>query len=77
MKVTIASGEITINKRSASGKWLQGWMAGNGWTGLYTLAKAWEYCADRKPSGCSWYAYGLLCAREQQHGRDLAAREEA
>lgn len=34
-------------------------------SGVYTLDKAWERALNAgKPTGCSWYAYGLLMSRE-------------
>ena len=72
MFIKTASGNINVNKRSAYGKWVLGWIDGGGWTGAFTLDKAWNYALDcGKPDGCSWYVYGLLMAREQQHGKDL------
>lgn len=75
MIVKTESGEVRVNKRGAYGKWLMGWIDGDGWSGAFTLERAWDYALrSGKPDGCSWYAYGLLMAREQQRGRDLAAR---
>lgn len=77
MLIKIASGNVSVNKRSAYGKWLLGWIDGGGWTGVFELGKAWNYALDcGKPDGCSWYAYGLLMAREQQHGKDELAYDE-
>lgn len=76
MIVRTASGSERIDKRSRYGKWLLGWIDGNGWTGAGTVTHAWLYaCETGKPSGCGWYAYGYLMAREQQRGRQLEARE--
>ena len=67
------SGPVKGSKRSPYIKWLMGWTDGGGWTGASTISHAWDYANDSgKPSGCSWYAYGLLMAREQARGRALA-----
>lgn len=73
MIVETVSGKINVNKRSAYGRWLLGWIDGCGYTGAFTLEKAWDYALDcGKPDGCGWYVYGRLMAAEQQHGKDLA-----
>lgn len=65
MRVKTDSGYVTINKRTPNGKWLLGWLDGGGFSGVYTLGKAWERALNAgKPTGCSWYAYGLLMSRE-------------
>jgi hypothetical protein len=37
MKINTASGVETLNKKSHRAKWLQGWIDGEGWTGIHTL----------------------------------------
>lgn len=57
-------------------KWLQGWKAGGGFTGGYTLSCAWKDAKAIKPAtGCSWWALGYLMAVCQRKGRELEARE--
>ena len=76
MKIKTNSGYVVANKRSHYAKWLQGWIDGGGWSGATTIECAWgNAVADGKPDGCSWYAYGLLSAREQNRGKQLAQRE--
>lgn len=65
------SGPVQGSKRSYYIKWLMGWIDGGGWSGETTIHQAWEYGKDQKPEGCSWYAYGLLMAREQNKGKSL------
>ena len=66
MIIKIASGNVTINKKSAYGKWLLGWAAGGGWTGAVTLGSQWSRAKMLKShvqQGVSWFALGLLMAR--------------
>lgn len=53
-----------INKRSAFGKWFIGYESAGGWTGRFTVQQTWEKQFERKPKGCSWQAWGIICARE-------------
>lgn len=76
MIIKTASGGITINKKSPYGKWLMGWSNGGGFTGAYTLSKAWERATFLKPAGCSWYALGQLMASEQKYGKGCADDSE-
>jgi len=64
-----ASGPIRTNKKSAYGKWLQGWKDGGGWTGAATLTKAFERAQGLKDAGVSWYMLGKLMASEQNYGK--------
>ena len=48
---------------------------GFGFTGAATLDAAWHRALDIKPSGCSWYALGLLMASEQRYGRAMECEE--
>lgn len=76
MIIKTDSGNVTLNKKSHYAKWLQGWIDGGGFSGAFTLEKAWSHALLLgKPSGCSWYAYGLIMAREQKQGRALAVEE--
>jgi hypothetical protein len=69
MIIKTASGNITINKKSAYGKWITGWIDEGGYTGVYTLKEAWERAINIKPAGCSWYALGQLMANERKYWR--------
>ena len=72
--IATESGPVKGSKRAPYIKWLMGWTDGGGWTGASTISDAWDYATNSgKPSGCSWYAYGLLMAREQARGRALAS----
>jgi hypothetical protein len=72
MEIKTTSIIVRGSKRNLYMKWLQGWVDGHGWTGHTTLDAAWERAENQgKPKGCSWYAYGLLMAREQGFGRKL------
>lgn len=75
MEIKTNSGYVYLNKNSHYCKWLQGWIAAGAWSGWATLKDAWSYARDKKPDGCSWYAYGLLMAREQGRGYELAEKE--
>ena len=61
MEIITKSGAVTVNKRSHYGKWLQGYVSTRAWTGWYTLEQTWKQQKDRKPDGCSWYAWGVIC----------------
>lgn len=74
-KMATASGLIKVNKKSAFGKWLQGWKDGGGWTGAATLEKAFERANNLKDVGVSWYMLGKLMASEQKYGRQLNENE--
>jgi hypothetical protein len=71
MKINTASGLVSVNARSAYGKWLQGWKAGGGWTGWGTLADAWKRAQTLKTPDVSWSALGRLMASEQSFGYAL------
>lgn len=76
MEVITASGVLNLNKRNAYTKWLCGWIKGGGYTGWATLQDVWNTAKSAgKPNGCSWYAYGLLMAREQARGAAIAEKE--
>ena len=75
MIIQTASGAVTINKKSAYGKWLNGWIFGNGLTGSYTLSQAWERAQKIKLDGCSWRCLGILMATEQAFGRENTNKE--
>ena len=78
MEIRTASGFARGSKRDPYMKWLQGWIDGNGWSGHTTVYKAFKRAVDLgKPKGCSWYAYGLLMAREQGFGRKLESESIA
>lgn len=66
MIIQTASGNVTLNKRSAYGKWLQGWISANGFTGVQTLSQAWGRAQKIKRNGCSWYCLGSIMASEQK-----------
>jgi len=72
MIVNTASGNITINKKSSYGKWLQGWIDGNGFTGVETLRNASQRAEKLKTSGISWYMLGKIMATEQRFGREIS-----
>jgi hypothetical protein len=61
MIITTKSGNVSINKRTPYGKWLMGYSQTNGWTGWFTLQQTWEKQKNRKPKGCSWEAWGIIC----------------
>jgi hypothetical protein len=45
--------------------WKSGWIAGGGWDGRQTLEDAFQVAqTSTKPSGCSWYNFGYLMAKE-------------
>jgi hypothetical protein len=71
MIINTASGNVTINKKSPYGKWLQGWISSNGFTGAQTLSEAWNRAVKIKVDGCSWYALGRLMASEQKYGKSI------
>ena len=75
MEIKTASGCVYLNKRKAYTKWVLGWRDGGGYDGWSTLQTAWDNAKNDKPNGCSWYAYGLLMAREQSRGRELEQKE--
>jgi len=75
MKIVTASGKVTINKRSAYGKWLQGWISCDGFTGASTLSDAWDRATVIKTNGCSWECLGKLMASEQKFGKGCAEPE--
>lgn len=75
MIIKTASGNIIINKKSAYGKWLMGWMSEGGFTGAQTLKDAWTRATNIKPVGCSWYALGALMASEQKYGKGRGETE--
>ena len=76
VEIYTQSGPVRGSKQSAYIKWLMGWIDGRGWSGAATLRAAWAEAVDAgKPAGCSWYSYGLLMAREQRRGRELAVEE--
>lgn len=62
MEVKTDSGVVNINKRTPYGKWLIGYMNTGAWAGWYTLEKIWESHKNLKPDGCSWQAWGVVCA---------------
>lgn len=55
-------GEFDVNKRSNFGKWLSGFNEAGGWMGQQTVSDTWKNHKDRKPNGCSWKAFGMICA---------------
>ena len=61
MEIKTSSGIVTINKRTPYGKWLIGYTQTNAWTGWYTIEQTWNNNKDRKPKGCSWQAWGIIC----------------
>lgn len=61
MIITTKSGNVTINKRSAYGKWLIGYTSTDAWSGRATVRSTWNKWHDKKPSCCSWYAWGFIC----------------
>lgn len=61
MIITTKSGNVTINKRSAYGKWLIGYTSTDAWSGWGTVRSTWTNWHDKKPSGCSWHAWGRIC----------------
>lgn len=77
VKISTSGGIVEGKKDDNYIKWLMGWIDGKGWSGKTVLEKAWGYAKDKKPEGCSWYAYGLLMAREQIRGRKLTAARQA
>lgn len=69
----------TVDKsRSHFNKFLRGWRDGGGWLGYVTVNAMWEWATEQheKPTGCSWYAYGLIIARAEDEGRRLQALSE-
>lgn len=66
--IDTASGRIKCNKKSAFGKWLQGWKDGGGWTGSATIDSAFLRAQNLKDIGVSWYMLGKLMASEQNFG---------
>ena len=54
--------ELNVSKRSSFGKWLQGYNEAGGWMGRQTVSDTWENHKARKPNGCSWKAFGIICA---------------
>jgi hypothetical protein len=75
MIIKTASGNITINKKSAYGKWLMGWISEGGFTGTQTLTVSWDRAITLKPSGCSWYSLGALMVSEQRYGKGCEDKE--
>lgn len=61
MKIITKSGYVKINKRTAFGKWLIGYTQTDAWTGWYTIEDTWNKNKDKKPNGCSWQAWGVIC----------------
>ena len=70
MIIKTASGNVSINKRSPYGKWIQGWIEGEGFTGAYTLQKAYERAVELKDIGISWQMLGKIMATEQRFGKE-------
>jgi hypothetical protein len=62
MKVVTKSGVISVNKRSPYGKWVISYCKAGGWSGSCTLENMWNLNKKKKPKGCSWEAWGELCA---------------
>jgi hypothetical protein len=71
MIIQTVSGNITINKNTPYGKWLQGWISNGGFTGAQTLKEAWDRAVSMKDTGCSWNSLGRLMASEQKFGKSL------
>lgn len=69
MIINTQSGPMSINKRTSYGKWILGWVAGGGWSGIATLNSVYNRACRIKLKGCSWYALGVLMATEQGYGR--------
>lgn len=63
MEIKTKSGIVRVNKRSNYGKWLQGYVSTGAWTGWNTIEKTWNNYADKKPKGCSWNAWGVICGQ--------------
>ncbi len=61
MNINTKSGIVTVNKKTSYGKWLIGYTSTDAWTGWYTIEQTWEKNKDRKPAGCSWQAWGVIC----------------
>lgn len=61
MEIITKSGSVTVNKRSNYGKWLQGYVSTDAWTGWYTIKQTWKKQSNKKPKGCSWFAFGVIC----------------
>ena len=63
MEIKTASGAIKINKATPYGKWLRGYVETDAWTGHATMREMWRNYEAAKPAGCSWKAWGLICAK--------------
>jgi len=61
MEIITKSGAVTINKRTPYGKWLMGYTTTGAWTGWHTLQQTWNNNKNKKPDGCSWHAWGIIC----------------
>lgn len=61
MEIKTNSGMVKVNKRTPYGKWLMGYCSTDAWSGWWTLEHTWREQKDRKPTGCSWYAWGVIC----------------
>ena len=61
MKLSTNSGVVTVNKKTAYGKWLAAYCKTGAWTGAGTIASIWDIASVRKPQGVTWTAWGRLC----------------
>lgn len=64
MEIITKSGEVKVNKASHYGKWLIGYMTTSAWSGWYTIERVWNTYKDKKPKGCSWTAWGVICGEQ-------------
>lgn len=63
MQVMTQSGPVKINRRTPYGKWLLGYTSTDAWSGAYTLERMWRMYHDKKPKGCSWHSWGVICGK--------------
>lgn len=62
MKIKTDSGNVTINKRSAYGKWLQGYVSTGAFSGVHMLRHCWynSQVIKRQCPSVSWHDLGVL-----------------
>jgi hypothetical protein len=63
MNIRTNSGTITINQRSAYGKFVRAYIGTGAFSGAYTLSRAWKYANMLRTAlaeDVSWRAVGLL-----------------
>lgn len=68
MELTTTSGVLTVNRRSAYGKWLAAYCETGAWTGANTLHSIWTIAGTHKPNGVTWTAWGRICGNITRNG---------